>query len=127
MTRFPVNSRADVWSWAALAFLAGAYLFGCGGEGPSEPPPSITVNVIPSGHTFTALGDTARFDAVLIEAGGDTIGVANFEWSSSDEDVVRVDTAGLVTAVAPGSRAGRRRPRVRYGERRPPSHLRCEK
>jgi alpha-tubulin suppressor-like RCC1 family protein len=86
-----------------MVVLVALHLCGCGGdEGPTEPAPSALVEVAPSAYTFTALGDTVRFSAVLVTASGDTISVASFQWSSSDESVATVDSAGLATAVGPG-------------------------
>jgi uncharacterized protein YjdB len=37
----------------------------------------------------------------MTNVGGDTVEVASFVWSSSNELVATVDSAGLVTAVTP--------------------------
>jgi alpha-tubulin suppressor-like RCC1 family protein len=90
----------------ALVTLLGTQSVGCeiAGE-PTEHQPGtvLLVEVAPSAYTFTALGDTVRFGAVLVTAAGDTVSVDRFQWSSSNESVATVDTAGLATAVGPGT------------------------
>ncbi|MYB05443.1 MAG: Ig-like domain-containing protein, partial [Gemmatimonadetes bacterium] len=49
-----------------------------------------------------ALGDTLRLVAEAFDANGLRVEGAQFDWSSSDVAVARVDGSGLVTAVAEG-------------------------
>ena len=61
------------------------------------------VRVSPDSVTLFAIGDTVRLAAEALDANGQAVvGTQSFAWSS-DETVVTVDTAGLVTAVAEGS------------------------
>ena len=50
-----------------------------------------------------AEGDTLRLSAEARDANGNAVADAGFGWSSSDTAVVLVDSAGLVTAAAPGT------------------------
>ena len=60
------------------------------------------VRVSPGEGVLGALGDTIRLSATATDANGHTIGAVDFTWSSDDESVVTVDTAGLVTAAGHG-------------------------
>ena len=55
--------------------------------------------------TFRALGDTLRLSVVGYDANGHPVADAAVEWSSSDQTVVTVDDAGLMTAAGNGSAA----------------------
>ena len=48
------------------------------------------------------LGDTLRLTAAAFDENGHVVADAEFDWSSSDLSVARVDGSGLVTAVAEG-------------------------
>ena len=50
-----------------------------------------------------ALGDTLRLVAEAFDENGHRIEGVEFQWSSSDESVARVDGSGLVTGVAEGA------------------------
>jgi hypothetical protein len=61
-----------------------------------------SVVIVPDSSS-TVVGDTLRFHATLLSAGGDTITGRAITWSSSDTTLARVDTSGLVTALGVGS------------------------
>ncbi len=61
------------------------------------------IDVSPAADTLLALGDTVRFAADQFDANGHAIADADVEWSSADEAVATVDSAGLVTAAGNGS------------------------
>ena len=61
------------------------------------------VNVAPEMVTLSSVGDTVRMSAEAIDARGNAIGDAAFQWSSDDEGIASVDADGLVTAVANGT------------------------
>ena len=61
------------------------------------------VRIAPTEATLTALGDTVRLRAEALDRNGRPVTGAIFAWISDDESVVRVDAAGLVTAVGNGS------------------------
>ena len=61
------------------------------------------IRVTPDTATFAALADTVRLIAESIDENGDPIEEVDADWSSNDEAVVTVDSAGLVTAVDNGS------------------------
>ena len=61
------------------------------------------VDVSPAADTLVALGDTVRLAADPFDANGHSIADADVEWSSADEAVATVDSAGLVTAAGNGS------------------------
>ena len=64
-----------------------------------------SVEVSPDSVEFTALGDTARLEATVLDANGSAVEGAVVAWSSADEGVATVDASGLVTAVGVGSAA----------------------
>ena len=61
------------------------------------------ISVEPSELAFSFLGDTATVSATVTDARDNVIANAGVDWSSSDPSVAMVDSAGLVTAVAPGN------------------------
>ena len=61
------------------------------------------IRLSPEPETLEAHGDTLRLVAEVFDANGHRVAVAPINWSSGDESVVRVDRAGLVTAVGNGS------------------------
>jgi uncharacterized protein YjdB len=79
-----------------------------------------TVGVTPETTSLTALGETAPLAASALDANGHEVAGATFTWSSSDETVVAVSAAGLVTAVANGTATvtanGRSKGRLSGGE-----------
>ncbi|MFQ5535885.1 MAG: Ig-like domain-containing protein [Gemmatimonadota bacterium] len=62
-----------------------------------------SVAVEPTSLTFTALGDTARIAAAVLDARGDTLPDVAIVFTSSDSTVASVDSTGLVSAVSSGS------------------------
>ncbi len=50
-----------------------------------------------------AVGDTLRLTAIALDANGHRVAGAEFEWTSSDPSIARVDDSGLVRGVDPGS------------------------
>ena len=52
---------------------------------------------------LAAVGDTVRLAATAVDANGHPVAGAVFAWSSGDEAVATVDSAGLVTAVGNGT------------------------
>ena len=61
------------------------------------------VSVSPAEATLVAFGDTVRLTAEATDANGHAVAGLDISWSSSDEDVARVDDTGLVEAVAEGT------------------------
>ena len=59
--------------------------------------------VTPTSLLFPTLGDTARLEAVALDAGGNAVEGAAFTWNSSDDSVASVDERGLVRALSPGT------------------------
>lgn len=83
----------------SLAVLAG--LTGCGGDGPTDPPPDRTVvdvQVIRGEYTALRNGDTVRFRAEARDAARELVEDAPITWSSSVPAVATVDAGGIVTA-----------------------------
>ena len=61
------------------------------------------ISVSPAVDTLVALGDTVRLVAEAADANGHAVAaVTEFEWSSSDTLVARVDDSGLVESLAEG-------------------------
>ena len=62
-----------------------------------------SVEVSPDSLEFTALGDTVRLTATVLDANGSTVAGAVVAWSSGDAAVATVDSSGLVTAIGSGA------------------------
>ena len=62
-----------------------------------------SVAVLPASINLEALGDTIRATATASDEDGHAIDGMAADWSSDNPDVARVDSAGLVTAVADGA------------------------
>ncbi|MCA9739245.1 MAG: Ig-like domain-containing protein [Gemmatimonadota bacterium] len=62
---------------------------------------SDSLIVAPTVVRISALGDTARLEAYVLDRGGAEVADARVEWSSADS-AVAVDSTGLVRALAPG-------------------------
>jgi plastocyanin len=77
---------------------------GCGGDSGTTPPgPTVaTVTLTSSPVSFATLGRTAQFAAVAKDAGGTPVSVS-LTWTSSNNAVATVSSAGLVTAVGNGT------------------------
>ncbi|MDE2763494.1 MAG: Ig-like domain-containing protein [Gemmatimonadota bacterium] len=60
------------------------------------------LSLSPTLHMIEAIEDTVRIEAEGSDANGHPVPDAEFLWSSSDESVATVDSAGLVTAMAHG-------------------------
>jgi uncharacterized protein YjdB len=62
-----------------------------------------SIAITPGSVSFTALGQTVQLSATAFDAGGSPIGGVIHAWSSSNPAVATVTSAGLVTALWPGS------------------------
>lgn len=63
----------------------------------------VEVDVIPAATALLALGDTVRLAAAGLDANGYAIADISFSWTSRNDAVATVDSAGLVTAIRTGS------------------------
>ena len=94
------------WVWVLLPSIL---LVACsGGEtsptGPITPSPVATsITLSSTSVTLDALGDTAQLSATLRGQTGEVLADLTVTWDSSDTTIVAVSSAGLVTAVAPGT------------------------
>ena len=71
--------------------------------GPTAPPPPVaSVAVAPNTASLT-VGDTMRLVATVKDASGNVLTDRVVEWSSSDHGVATVSSAGLITALNPGT------------------------
>ena len=73
---------------------------------PPPPPPkpvADSININPDSVTLTLVDATAQLTATVYDANGEVIVDAAVTWSSSASSVARVNTDGLVTAVADGT------------------------
>ena len=59
--------------------------------------------VTPATASFTSLGDTEQLTATARDASDNAVAGVSFTWSSSDDNVVTVNTSGLVTGAANGA------------------------
>ncbi len=64
---------------------------------------AASVEVTPSGHTFTSLQETMTLSATVRDFRGEVRPEIGVTWSSSDPSVAVVDATGLVRSMAPGS------------------------
>lgn len=75
-------------------------------DDPADPGPPentvATVTVSPDAATLIAVGAVKQFTAVARDANGDVVANPLFTWSSSDANVARVNSIGLVFAVGSG-------------------------
>ena len=79
-------------------------------EEPVEPDPEpepvqvpTAIVVTPDRADFSAIGDTARLVAVVVDQDGDEIPDAEVEWASANVAIATVTGAGLVTAAGAGN------------------------
>ena len=70
---------------------------------PPDPPRATTLTVTPVTTSLTALGDTVRLAAQVVDQNGQPMAGAMVAWSSGNASVAAVDASGLVTAVAKGT------------------------
>lgn len=90
----------------ALALVGGAIVSCSGGDSTTDPlqPTGRTANVVISAAPSSiVVGGTVALNAVAQDASGKTVSGATIYWSSSDDAVATVSSAGVVTAKAPGS------------------------
>ena len=71
------------------------------GGGVEPPNPVATVTVTGPGAAVQ-VGQTLQLTATAKDAGGATVSGASFTWSSADQNIATVTSAGLVTGVAEG-------------------------
>jgi hypothetical protein len=77
---------------------------GCSGGGTEPSRVATTVVITPRTASFTAIGQTQQFAAVVKDQFGDTLVTAGVTWSSSNTAAVSVNSSsGLATAVANGT------------------------
>lgn len=76
---------------------------GCAGGGTEPARVATTIIVTPGSWSFTALGATEQFTAVVKDQHGDTLVGAGVTWSSGNAAVSIGSTSGLATAVATGT------------------------
>ena len=87
-------------AFVALLALGGA--LSCGDSG-TEPPVATTVKVSPATPALTALGDTVRLKAEVLDQNGQPLPGGWLTWTSSAPAVATVEASGRVTAAANGS------------------------
>ena len=97
--------------FAVLTLFASLVVISCGDSGTCSSPlcdgataaSVATVAVTAATTSLTSLGATVQLQAAAKDTGGNTITGKTFTWSSSNQDVVTVDTSGLATAVGGGT------------------------
>ncbi len=88
---------------AGFALLIVSCGDGTTGPPPADPPRATTVEVTPATAEFTALAETVRLTAQVLDQNAQAIAGAAVAWASSDASVAAVDASGLVTAAANGA------------------------
>lgn len=102
----PALDRAWEYSFAPIAAPLATFLLvlsACDTGPLVEPMNNWQVQATPVSHSFTALGQTLKFDAHLLDGSGTPMSDVTFEWTSTDTNVATVTSKGLVTAAAVGS------------------------
>ena len=99
--RTPGNRKAAVPWLASILYLC----MSCGEEEPTAPPLPVATMVIvaPSAVALSALRDTTRLTATVLDQNGQVMTGALVAYSSSADSVATVDGSGLVTAVGNGT------------------------
>ena len=99
---FNINLPPAIHNFSLTILVCG--LVSCGGDGETSlaVPVVATVTVTPPSSTI-APGATVQLQAVIQDADGATLADREITWSSSDNAVATVSSAGLVTGVAAGS------------------------
>ena len=92
---------------AAIGLCTALWTYACG-DGTTDPPPpdpprATTVTVTPATAELTALGETVRFTAQVLDQNGQAMAGAPVAWSSGNATVATVDASGLVTAAGNGT------------------------
>lgn len=102
------------WVWILPVGLVAVGVFACGGDGdgtgpappppPPPPPPPVatTVEVSPASVTLTSIGQTATFNARVLDQNG-AVMTATVTWTSNAPSVFSVNASGVVTALANGT------------------------
>lgn len=86
-------------------WTAGVVTVGCGADAPVLGPEADAfprVTIVPCADPLDAIGATCRLTAVVWDSAGRVISDPPLRWTSDDAAVVRVDSTGLLTAVANG-------------------------
>ena len=108
----PIALRFSLILIASLALLA---LATCGKDSPTKPsppqpppPPPVQpvptrITITPATVSLTAVGQTRKLTASVLDQNGQPIAGANVSWSSSSTAVATVTSQGLVTAVMNGT------------------------
>jgi hypothetical protein len=97
----PAGPYVRALTWSALALLAAA----CEGTDPAAPPggpPAASVVLTPPTHTLVP-GESVQLVAVALDSAGDTLSSKRIVWTVSHPAVVGIDSAGILSARAPGS------------------------
>lgn len=73
------------------------------GHDPAEVAPPVVASVRVAPVRALVVGETRKLAATALDSVGATLLNQPFKWSSSDTGVARVDGAGILTAIAPGT------------------------
>ena len=102
-------ARVDQGGLVTAVDNGSAYIVAAAGEakdsaqvGVQQRPHSVRITP-PRRRTLTAIEDTVRLSASVLDPNGRPIAGAPVSWSSGDTTIVTVDEAGLVTSVATGT------------------------
>lgn len=91
-----------VGTWQRLA--AGLVVaVGCGETTEPPPPGPATIAVASAIDSLLAVGRTAQLAATALDESGDPLTGVTFTWTTSNDAVISVSTAGLATANGPGA------------------------
>ncbi len=83
--------------------LSAGLLAGCGDSGSNPGPQPTTIRITPSAVSFDAVGATATLTVQVLDQDGTALPGAAVTWSSDDQGVATVTTAGIVTSRGNGT------------------------
>ena len=88
----------------ALLCVVSTSIASCGNDGPTQPEPQAPARITlsPIETTLTAVGETLRLTATVLDQEGKAVEGAAVTWTSSNPAVVSVDEGGLATALING-------------------------
>jgi len=98
-----MRSVPRILRFACAAVALSVVVNGCSGGGTEPARVATSVVITPPTASFTAIGQTQQFAAVVKDQHGDTLVNAGVTWSSGNAAVVSISSSGLATAVANGT------------------------
>jgi hypothetical protein len=99
MIAWPPRHTIRVWGPSMLLLALGA----CGGDGRTNPVDIAAITLEPQTVVMQTLGQSSQVTVTALDSDGNPVANPALNWTSSDPDVVTVNSSGRVTAQAFGS------------------------